>query len=280
VFEHSSKLDTVLEPGRLTVHLQPVLDVQTPRPHPHYFEALIRGPRGTPLEAPAILFEHARKENREALVDRACASAIFSPALRLPEDATLGFNVHASTLAMDTGFVDFLAGLLDALRVPARRLVVEVLEHAPPQDLESFRASLKKLRALGARIALDDVGLGNSNYMMVLECRPDYLKVDRYFVAGCHGDFHRKAVLASIAQLARPFGARVVAEGVEQPEELAVLKRLGITLVQGYLFGRPAPAERLDGSPRIVSARTRGGRRFRLGLPGREAVARSALGRS
>jgi EAL domain-containing protein (putative c-di-GMP-specific phosphodiesterase class I) len=278
--ERSCLLDPVLEPGRLAVHLQPVLDVRTPRPRTHYFEALIRGPRGSPLEAPTVLFEYARRENKEALVDRACVRAIFASAPGLPEDATLGLNVHASTLAMDTGFVDFLAGILDACRVPAGRLVVEVLEHAPPQDLESLRASLKRLRALGARIALDDVGLGNSNYMMVLECRPDYLKVDRYFVAGCHGDFHRKAVLASIAQLARPFGARVVAEGVEQPEELAVLKRLGITLVQGFLFGRPAPAERLDGTPRIVSARTRGGRRFRLGLRGREAVARRALGRS
>jgi EAL domain-containing protein (putative c-di-GMP-specific phosphodiesterase class I) len=78
--------------------------------------------------------------------------------------------------------------------------------------------------------------------MMILECRPDYFKVDRYFVDGCHKDFHRRAVVASVAQLARPFGARVVAEGVEDPADLVALKRLGITLIQGFLFGMPLPA--------------------------------------
>jgi EAL domain-containing protein (putative c-di-GMP-specific phosphodiesterase class I) len=115
------------------------------------------------------------------------------------------------------------------------------VEHAPPWDVVGFRTALERLRALGALIALDDVGLGHSNYMMILECRPDYFKVDRHFVEGCHRDFHRRAVLASVARLARPFGARVVAEGVEQPKDLAALRRLGITLVQGYLLARPAP---------------------------------------
>jgi EAL domain-containing protein (putative c-di-GMP-specific phosphodiesterase class I) len=242
VGERSCLLDQVLEPGSLSVHFQPVLDVRAPRPRTHYFEALIRGPRGTSVESPSILFEYARKKNREAAVDRACLDAIFAAAAALPEETTLGVNVHASSLAMDEGFVDFLADTLARNRVSARRLIVEVVEHAPPWDVVTFRTAVKQLRALGAHIALDDVGLGHSNYMMVLECLPDYLKVDRYFVAGSHRDFHRRAVLASIAQLARPFGARVVAEGVEQVSDLVVLKRLGITLVQGFLFGAPAPA--------------------------------------
>ena len=101
--------------------------------------------------------------------------------------------------------------------------------------------------------------------MMILECMPDYLKVDRYLVAGCHRDFHRKAMLASIAQLARPFGARVVAEGVEEPADLKVLKRLGITLIQGYLFGRPVPAAEIDGRAGATPARARAGWRTGAG---------------
>lgn len=240
--ETPSLLDQILEPDSLSVCFQPVFDVHAPRHRTHYLEALIRGPRGTSVEAPSILFEYARKKNQEAVVDRACVDAIAAAAGTLPRGSALGINVHASTLAMDPGFVEFLAGVLAAGDVSPRRLVVEVVEHAPPWDVSTFRAALTSLRALGARIALDDVGLGHSNFMMILECMPDYLKVDRYLVAGCHRDFHRKAMLASIAQLARPFGARVVAEGVEEPADLAVLKRLGITLIQGYLFGRPMPA--------------------------------------
>ena len=236
-------LDRILEPGSLSVHFQAVLEVHTSRPRPHYLEALIRGPKGTTAEAPAILFEYARKKNRESCVDRACVEAILDAAASsLPTDVALGINVHASSLAMDAGFVDFLACALEARSIRATRLVIEIVEHAPPWDVLGFRTALERLRALGALIALDDVGLGHSNYMMMLECRPDYFKVDRHFVSGCHKDFHRRAVLGSVAQLARPFGARVVAEGVEEPADLVTLKRCGITLVQGYLFGTPAPA--------------------------------------
>ena len=235
-------LDRILEPGSLSVHFQPVLEVHTSRPRPHYLEALIRGPLGTTAEAPAILFEYARKKNKESSVDRACVEAILDEARSLPREVALGINVHASSLAMDPAFVDFLAGALESRGIRATRLVVEIVEHAPPWDVVGFRTALERLRALGALIALDDVGLGHSNYMMILECRPDYFKVDRHFVHGCHKDFHRRAVLASVAQLARPFGARVVAEGVEEPADMLTLKRVGITLVQGYLFGTPAPA--------------------------------------
>jgi EAL domain-containing protein (putative c-di-GMP-specific phosphodiesterase class I) len=274
-------LDEILEPGSLSVCFQPVLEVCSLQPRAHYFEALIRGPRGTSAESPAILFEYARKKSKESAVDRACVEAILEAARNLPEEAsegsgagrakgsakppemsrgaTLGINVHASTLAMDPGFVGFLGSRLEALRLSPRRLVVEVVEHAPPWDVVGFRTALEALRGLGARVALDDVGLGHSNFMMIIECRPDYFKVDRYFVHGCHRDFHRRAVLASVAQLARPFGARVVAEGVEEPADLSALKRLGINLIQGHLFGAAHPAsdreESVPSGPTRASAR-------------------------
>jgi EAL domain-containing protein (putative c-di-GMP-specific phosphodiesterase class I) len=249
-------LDRILERGSLSVHFQPILDMHTRRPQPHYLEALVRGPRGTTVEAPTILFEYARKKSKEAVVDRACVDVILDAAVRLPTYLTLGINVHASTLAMDEGFVSFLASALEARGFAARRLVVEIVEHAPPWDVVSFQAALRALREMGARIALDDVGLGHSNYMMILECRPDYLKVDRHFVDGCHADFHRRAVLASVVQLAGPFGARVVAEGVEAPADMVTLRQLGITLVQGFLFGLPAPVNETLARVRAVSPET------------------------
>lgn len=237
-----SLLDRILEPGSLSVHFQPIMEVHASRVKPHYLEALIRGPRGTTAESPTILFEYARNKNRESDVDRACVEAILGAASSLPADTRVGINVHASTLAMDAGFVKFLAAALAARTLCPRRLVVEIVEHAPPWDVVGFGTAIEALRGLGACVALDDVGLGHSNYMMILECRPDYFKVDRHFVSGCSRDFHRRAVIASVAQLARPFGARVVAEGVEDLADLAALKRLGINLIQGFLFGHPGLA--------------------------------------
>jgi len=249
-------LDRILEPGSLSVHFQPVMEVHGSRVKPHYLEALIRGPHGTTAESPAILFEYARKKNRESDVDRACVGAILGAASSLPADTTVGINVHASTLAMDAGFVKFLAAGLSARKLSPRRLVVEIVEHAPPWDVVGFGTAIEALRRLGARIALDDVGLGHSNYMMILECRPDYFKVDRHFVSGCSRDFHRRAVIASVAQLARPFGARVVAEGVEDLADLAALKRLGINLIQGFLFGQPGLASDVLASAALLHRRS------------------------
>jgi EAL domain-containing protein (putative c-di-GMP-specific phosphodiesterase class I) len=234
-----SLMDRILEPGALSVRFQPVYEVHAHVMLGHYIECLIRGPKGTTVESPEILFEYARKKNRESEVDRRCVSVILDAAKALPAHIRFGLNVHASTLALDSGFAEFLAVELSRVGIEADRLVLEIVEHAPPWDVEAFRLALDVLRDMGASIALDDVGLGHSNFMMILECRPNYFKIDRYFVRGARTDIYRQAVLASVAQLALPFAARVVAEGVETEADLEAVRHAGINLVQGYLFGKP-----------------------------------------
>jgi EAL domain-containing protein (putative c-di-GMP-specific phosphodiesterase class I) len=232
-------MDRILEPGALSVRFQPVYEVHAHVMLGHYIECLIRGPKGTTVESPEILFEYARKKNRESEVDRRCVSVILEAGKALPPHIRFGLNVHASTLALDSGFPEFLALELSRVGIDADRLVIEIVEHAPPWDVEAFRSALDAVRDQGAAIALDDVGLGHSNFMMILECRPNYFKIDRYFVRGARTDIYRQAVLASVAQLALPFAARVVAEGVETEADLEAVRQAGINLVQGYLFGQP-----------------------------------------
>jgi EAL domain-containing protein (putative c-di-GMP-specific phosphodiesterase class I) len=241
-----SLMDLILDPGALSVRFQPVWEAHSHVMVGHYIECLIRGPRGTSVESPEILFEYVRKKNREAEVDKKCISVILDAARGLPSHVRLGLNVHASTLALDPGFAHFLAGETSRCSIEADRLVVEIVEHAPVWDVEAFRFSLDALRELGCSIALDDVGLGHSNFMMILECRPNYFKIDRYFVHGSRSDIYRQAVLSSVAQLALPFGARVVAEGVETEADLEAVRQAGINLVQGYLFGRPSEEATLN----------------------------------
>ena len=138
---------------------------------------------------------------------------------------------------MDSDFAPYLGKTADFYGIALSRVVIEIVEHAPPWDLGGFHNTLQALRDHGARIALDDVGLGHSNYMMILECRPDYFKIDRYFVHGAQDDFYRQAVLKSVVQLAQPFHARVIAEGVETPDDLAIARGTGIDFAQGFLFG-------------------------------------------
>jgi EAL domain-containing protein (putative c-di-GMP-specific phosphodiesterase class I) len=237
----ASLIDRVIEPGALSARFQPVLGLAEDTRSWHYLECLIRGPKGTNLESPEVLFDYARRKNRESDLDRACMTTILAASRDLPCEVDLGINVHASTI-VDPTFPAFLEASLEEAGLRARRLVIEVVEHARPWDTAGFQKGLERLRRLGVRIAVDDVGLGEANLLMILSCRPDYLKIDRYFVHGARSDFHRQAVLTSIAQLARPFGARAIAEGVETEEDLRAVSAVGIDLVQGYLFGEPCVA--------------------------------------
>jgi EAL domain-containing protein (putative c-di-GMP-specific phosphodiesterase class I)/CheY-like chemotaxis protein len=224
----------------LSVLFQPIVEVGGGSLHA--FEALIRGPKGTALEAPELLFEHYRRLGQEIPVERACVSAVLKAARAFPHEIVLSLNVHAATLASDPEFPAFLEAEARKERLSPSRLIVEIVEHAPPWDVRRFRTALDAFRSLGVRIALDDVGLGHSNFRMILECRPDYFKLDSFFVQGASGDVYRQAILESVSLLARRFGATTVAEGIESEVDLAAVRAAGIDLAQGHLFLKASPA--------------------------------------
>src|SRR5204862_240786 len=118
-----------------------------------------------------------------------------------PGNPHLSFNTHASTLGRDPDFPAVLVAMADDVGIDPTRITIEIIEHAHGWDGVTFDRALRNLRSLGARIALDDVGLGHSNYQMMIDTHPQYLKIDRYFVHGAHADLDRRAVLDSIAQL-------------------------------------------------------------------------------
>ncbi len=238
-------LDAILEPGRLSVVFQPIFEVGAESPELFGLECLIRGPRGTNAERPAVLFEYVRRKRAEAVTDRACVASALKEARGLPGVSRLSLNVHASTLGRDPGFPAFVLGHAEQADIEPDGLMVEIVEHAPPLDVPDFRRALEELREAGVAIALDDVGLGQSNYKMILDVRPDVYKLDRYLVAGAFNDPYRQIILDSLARMVRRLEARAVAEGVEDGHELVAVQSAGIELVQGFLLARPMPREEL-----------------------------------
>jgi EAL domain-containing protein (putative c-di-GMP-specific phosphodiesterase class I) len=239
-------LDTLLEPGRLSVVFQPIFEVGVARPHLYAVESLIRGPRGTNAERPTVLFEYVRRKRAEAIVDRACVAAALAEASRLVGIPRLSLNVHAATLGRDGGFPTFVLERARAFGIDPTRLIVEIVEHSPPLlDVPSVRGALGALREAGVAIALDDVGLGHSNYKMMLDVRPDIYKLDRYLVDNASNDPYRQVILDSLARMVRRLEARAVAEGVETAQELVAVEAAGIDLVQGFYFSRPLTREQL-----------------------------------
>jgi EAL domain-containing protein (putative c-di-GMP-specific phosphodiesterase class I) len=233
-------LDRLLAPGALTVLFQPILEARDEGWVLHAYEALIRGPRGTNAESADVLFEYVRRKRAEPAVDRECFRRALETARDLPSEPLISLNVHASTLGRDRDFPAFIADTATRHGIPPGRLMIEIVEHAPCWNGPGFVGALARLRELGMRVALDDIGLGQSNYRMILECRPDCFKVDRYIVTGAGADPHHQAVLRSIEQLARSFGALTVAEGVVTCDDLEAVLESGITLAQGFLLAPPA----------------------------------------
>jgi EAL domain-containing protein (putative c-di-GMP-specific phosphodiesterase class I) len=232
--------DRIVQPAGLSTTFQPIFEISwSGRRTVFALEALTRGPRGTNIERSDVLFEYVRRKRREAEVDRLAIGAALREARGLPDLPGLSLNVHASTLEQDRLLPMWLAEQAREYGIPCNRLIIEIVEHAPPWSGPSFLLSLDRLRGLGVRIALDDVGLGQSNFRMILDCQPDLLKIDRHFVSGAHADPHRRAVLESIADLACRLGGRAVAEGIEDERDLEVALSAGLDLVQGYLLCVP-----------------------------------------
>ena len=248
----ATTLETALSPQNLSILFQPFVRADGEGCSYFAFEGLTRGPRGTNMEKAPVLFEYARRKGQESALDAACVGRIFQEAEGLPPGSTISVNVHASTLSRDHGFVSLLQRVAEGHSWPLNRVIVEVIEHGAPWSTGTFHYELDALRELGARIAVDDVGMGDSNIKMLVDCRPDLLKIDRYFTHGCSNDRCRKAVVGALIHIGAGCGAEVLAEGVETFEDIEVLMTLGVRLFQGFAFSRPAPASQFRG-PDLVS---------------------------
>jgi EAL domain-containing protein (putative c-di-GMP-specific phosphodiesterase class I) len=118
-----------------------------------------------------------------------------------------------------------------------------VTEHAAVDSYAPLHRQLAPLRGRGMRIAVDDAGAGFASLRHVLELRPDFIKVDRSLIHGIAEDHARRVAVSAFLSLALDIGSTVVAEGVERPADLSVVRELGLHAAQGYLLGRPATGQ-------------------------------------
>lgn len=242
-------LDDLLAPGAIRIEYQPIVELTAAGPRLYMLEALARGRRGTTMERPDVLFEYARRKGVEAQLDLVCIAEALASFAALPGEPHLSINVHSSTLACVPGFAQKLIDCATAYAIGPHRLMLELVEHRNRWAAAPFQRTLAEVRESGIRIAIDDLGMGASNYHLFVDSRPDHLKIDRSIVAGCSTDPWRRAVLTSVAGLAHDVDATPIAEGVETTADLRTLEELGIRIVQGWLFARAMPAADLARSP-------------------------------
>ena len=251
-------LDSMLANASFSVLFQPIFDVTTDDFELWAREALTRGPRGTHFETASVLFDYVRLKRDEIRVDRHCCANALAAASRLDDAHVISVNAHASTLERDRGFASFFLDSCREAGVSPEKMVIEIVEHVPYVNTARLSATLAELREAGVQLAVDDLGFGHGNLRMFLDVRPQYVKVERYFVHGCATDPDRRLLLRAIYRLACDFGALMIAEGVERSDDLDVVREIGIPLAQGYLLGQPAIqfGEATDKEPRCNARRS------------------------
>ncbi len=130
--------------------------------------------------------------------------------------------------------------------LPPSALEIEITERIAMLDVGRSVAVLQALRVLGVGIALDDFGTGYSSLSYLKTLPVDTLKLDQSFVRQIATDAGDAAIATAVIVMAHSLGLKVVAEGVETPEQLAFLRERGCDFAQGYLVGVPMPGERLE----------------------------------
>jgi EAL domain-containing protein (putative c-di-GMP-specific phosphodiesterase class I) len=232
-------LSKILTPGAISTVFQPIYKADPTGLRPVILECLSRGPISTNAAHPGVLFEYAQLKAAEPLIDRACVTAALDTVAVLNRPEKFSLNVFAATLVRDAGFVRWIAEQMNQLHLNPSRLIFELVEHGEAWDTQAFLSSLRDIRALGSAVALDDVGLAHSNFQRILDCDPEFLKLDRCIVRNCDRDPRRQALLRSLGLLAKDLGSNLIAEGVETYQEMNTVQSHDISLFQGFLFSKP-----------------------------------------
>lgn len=159
-------------------------------------------------------------------------------------DVRLSANVSAVDLA-DSGLVDRIIATIDAADLEPHALWLEVTETSLVSEVDKASVALHRLSDIGIGIAIDDFGTGWASLTYLSKFPIHAIKIDRLFVAGLIKNANDRAIVRSIVQLGAELGLAVVAEGIETVAQSQAVQALGCTLGQGYLFGRPMPADAL-----------------------------------
>ena len=239
-----NELHRALERNELRLHYQPIVSLETGRitgfealmrwQHPE--RGMVRPDEFIPLaEESGLIVPMGRWALQEA-----CRQASWWHAQGAP--VTISVNLSPRQLAEST-LIDEFAEVLRRTSVDPSAIWLEITESTLMRDAESAVVTLGKLRALGVHLSVDDFGTGYSSMTYLKRFPVEALKVDRSFVDGLGEESGDTAICTAVVSLAHALGLRAVAEGVETASQMATLRQLGCELAQGYLFGRPEPAE-------------------------------------
>lgn len=247
--EMMNKVHDAIAAGRLRLFYQPIVDAVTGQIRYHECLTRIVEEDGAVIEAGKFM-PLVEDMGLVRTIDRMALELAVDEITRDP-DARLAINVSGYTVG-DTAWIDLAHGLLGARPDLAARLVVEITETRTLGSLERASAFAAALGDLGCKISLDDFGAGNTSFSQLKSMPIDILKIDRRFAYREGDGPETQLFVRALVALAESLGMETVAEGIETDAAARVAGGEGVTHMQGFLFGRPAPTR-----PTIDRARSR-----------------------
>ncbi len=220
-----------------TMAFQPIVDVATARVWG--YEALVRGPEG---ESAGSILSRVTEETLYRFDQAARVKAIELAGRLFPPEGDTKLSINFMPNAVYEPAACIRASLEAARRVgfDNGRLNFEFTENERFHDTAHVRRIVEEYRRQGFLTALDDFGAGYAGLGLLANFRPDLIKIDMDLVRGIEADAGRRTIVGGITQIARTLGVAVIAEGIESAAEAETLHGLGIDLLQGYHFARPA----------------------------------------
>ncbi|RBP79596.1 EAL domain-containing protein [Marinomonas rhizomae] len=229
--EIESRINNVIENDLITMHYQPILDLNTN--NITGYESLARF-HSDPYVAPDIWFKDAYLIGMDEKLEMLAVKS----ALQVEKY----FRNNNHYLSINVSPAHILSGALErVIEHISCEVLVEITEHQPIADYVAFQRAFNSLRCKRVKLAIDDVGTGYSNLSNILELEPDIIKLDLSLTRDIHKDRKRIALASAMCTFAKEMNCEIIAEGIENRHELNKLKELGVNKGQGYFIGRPSP---------------------------------------
>ena len=233
-----AELDRLLRENSLRSVYQPIVRLGDGRVFG--YEALTRCPEDCLFDGPLALFRFAEQDNMAFALDRMAREKAIRHCPKLNAMQKIFINVTMGIMN-DPHFVSgqTVRWLAERGFHPGQ-VVFELTERSSIDDFDAAKKILAHYRSQGYEIAIDDAGAGYSSLQSIVELNPDYIKIDRSLVRHADQDEMKKHMLRTFVRFAKKMNIRTVAEGIERPEEMRLLRARGVDFGQGYWIGRPS----------------------------------------
>jgi sensor c-di-GMP phosphodiesterase-like protein len=233
-----------IDNGEIIPYYQPTIDIKAGKVVGAEVLARWRRPDGT-MVSPANFIPLAERSGLIYPMTRALMAATvqeMGEAYATKPNLNLAFNLYAGHFADET-ILDDLNRIFSGSKLAFSQIVLEVTEREPLPDLDLARSIIERMQQFGIRVAIDDVGTGHGGLSYLMKLGVDAIKIDKMFIDAINTERHSQTIIETLLELARTMKMEVIAEGVENFEQVEYLQRKGVHLAQGYVFAPPLPAK-------------------------------------